>query len=80
MEGPVGAGCVAPFGVSRRREMKICVANRRPRWPRKVPEGGDPERSAGPDAGASGFRPFLPRQNGPAVKAEGAGRRATSNG
>ncbi|SNS84629.1 hypothetical protein SAMN05444352_116102 [Pseudomonas japonica] len=53
-----GGRCVAPFGVSRRREVKTCAASRRPRSPRKAPEGGDPKRSVGPAVGAGGFRPF----------------------
>ena len=62
VEVPVGAGCVSTLRRSRRREMKICGANRRPRWPRKVTEGGDPERSVGPDVGSQRFSSILPRQ------------------
>ncbi|MEE1926371.1 hypothetical protein V0R59_30670, partial [Pseudomonas sp. 147P] len=53
---------------------------RRPRSPCKTPEGGDPERSVGPDAGASGFAYFFQEKSKPPLKAEGAGGVAAATG
>ena len=70
----------SPLRRSRRARVLDLRSKSWPRGPWRTPERGDPERSVGPYVGASGFAPLCPRTKGAAVKAEGAGSLAKSNG